>query len=104
MKRYNNIIEAGYCEAYYLLYYIPKTFYTSGSYGWNADIYHLKSNVALVTGYIPFGNLENHKMLEKYNKEAEKIIKSKDVIEEEKRNLIDNLLEKFIEEILKEED
>lgn len=58
------IIELGYCEIQRLLDiagYEP-TYYTSGVYGWNSDLYviHLKDGrtAIICTGYRPFGTVE----------------------------------------------
>lgn len=80
MYRYfgkKNIIRVGYCGLHYLLLEFPAVYYTSGVYGWNADI-HVISNgypsFAICCGYRPFGN-EDEKLraiCEKYNKKLEK--------------------------------
>jgi hypothetical protein len=56
MDNYSSIIKTGYCSIQYLLRYVEPSAYTCGSDGWNADIYLIK-NVAIVTGYKPFGNI-----------------------------------------------
>lgn len=50
-----NIICLGYCVNQRLITRFAPLFYTSGVYGWNADIYDF-GNFAICTGYRPFGN------------------------------------------------
>lgn len=45
----------GYCEYQDILDYLEENAYTCGVYGWNADIYEMRDNMAIVTGYRPFG-------------------------------------------------
>ena len=52
----------------YLLSYTKSAGYTSGVYGWNADIYLFYcDDIAIVTGYRPFGE---HILLEKFINEV----------------------------------
>ena len=53
---YRKVIRIGYCELQDLLRFESPDAYTCGVYGWNADIYTF-GNVAIVTGYRPFGNI-----------------------------------------------
>lgn len=55
-QNYYKIIKVGYCNLQYLLQYEEPVAYTSGVYGWNADVYDF-GNIAIVTGYRPFGNI-----------------------------------------------
>ena len=49
-NNYNKVIKAFYAELHYLLKITEPVAYTSGVYGWNADIYDF-GNTAIVTGY-----------------------------------------------------
>lgn len=70
---YGSVIKIGYCDLQYLLKYESPIAYTSGVYGWNADIYDF-GGVAIVTGYRPFGNIRpNWEIINKYEREAENI-------------------------------
>lgn len=96
---YRNIIKVDYCDLQNLLKYESPIAYTSGIYGWNADIYDF-GGTAICTGYRPFGNIRpNWEIMDKYEKEAENIYKSyryKDRID-----ALKDLQKKFIEEVLK---
>ena len=45
----------GYCDYQDVFKYLDANAYTCGVYGWNADIYEVGGNFAIVTGYRPFG-------------------------------------------------
>lgn len=99
MENYDKIICVGYCDLQYLLRCKEASYYTDGVYGWNADIY-ICGDVAIVTGYRPFGNIEaNYAICKKYEDKAEMIVKSRDyrVIDSQLNLLIFN----FIEEVTK---
>lgn len=97
---FKNIISVGYCDLQYLLNYKTPTYYTSGIYGWNSDIYVIDNNTVIVTGYRPFGNISNYKIIRKYEEKAEKIThelynQSGDKLEHD----LNCLLNEFIKEI-----
>lgn len=56
-QNFKKIIKVGYCELQFFLKNQKPEYYTAGVYGWNADIYIFK-DIALVTGYRPFGNIK----------------------------------------------
>lgn len=105
-SNYRNIIRLGAVELYYLLKFTEPVAYTSGVYGWNADIYDL-GNVAIVTGYRPFGNISpDYKIVEKYNQLGREIYEeehdpAKDWNEEreDQENRLNQLIQKFIKEV-----
>lgn len=99
-EKYRYIICIGYADLQHLLAHIEPTAYTAGVYGWNADIYII-NGVAIVTGYRPFGNIKaDYDICEKYESEANQIIKSV-YNYEERKTALDNLISKFIEEVAK---
>lgn len=72
---YKNIISIGYCGAQYLLSGLNREGWTCGAYGWNADIFEINRTTAIVTGYRPFGNIDNkYKYLQEYEKKSRKNI------------------------------
>lgn len=98
---YKNIIEIGYCGAQYLLGGQDARFYTYGVYGWNADVYEINYNTCIVTGYRPFGNIEcNYKLLNEYEKKAEKIMLNYSIDYNKRIKKVNNLLEAFIDELM----
>ena len=110
-NNYKNIIRLGAVELYYLLKFTDPAAYTSGVYGWNADIYDF-DNVVIVTGYRPFGNISpNYKLVEKYNQLGKAIYeeehnpsKAWNEEQEEKENRLNQLINQFIKEVTKQEE
>ena len=74
---FKHVVELGYCELYDTLHVLEPSFYTCGIYGWNADVYVIDSETAIVTGYRPFGKRPNRDILERF-KEAEKNVNETD--------------------------
>lgn len=103
---YRHVICIGYCNLQYLLYYRKAFAYTSGVYGWNADIYDMGRGVAICTGYRPFGNIRaDYNLQKEYNDKAERIVLSWGKYEhDEKLKMLDELLNEFIEKALKEDE
>lgn len=105
-NNYRNIIRVGASDLHYLLKFTEPVAYTSGVYGWNADVYDF-GNIAIVTGYRPFGNISpDYKIVDKYNELGKEIYyeehdPTKDWNEEreEKENRLNQLIQKFIEEL-----
>lgn len=102
MSSYKNVISIGYCDACYLLRPLQPQFYTCGVYGWNSDIYQYNYNVAIVTGYRPFGNIHAsyNKNVSKYNEKARKIYDNYELDYEAQDKKVMKLLDKFIMECL----
>lgn len=69
MNNYNKVIRIGYCNLHNLLYYQTPSAYTTRQEGWGADIYHVNIDIAIATGYAPFGNVKpKYDTLRKYEK------------------------------------
>lgn len=65
-----NIIEVPYADLQNLLRYEDAEAYTSGVYGWNADIYCV-GGFAICTGYRPFGGIKaDREITRKYDTAA----------------------------------
>ena len=99
---YRNIIEVGYCGLQHLLYYKDPVAYTSGVYGWNADIYEIGRGSAICTGYRPFGDIRvDYELAKEYDNKAREIIHNTR-FDGNPREKIDELLSEFIEKVLGE--
>ena len=73
MSNFTEIMEVDYCVIQSLLNHFSPQYYTSGVYGWNADIYIIDEMV-IVTGYRPFGTFRpDIKEIERVNKEYEQL-------------------------------
>ena len=68
-------ISVGYCDLQNLLNWKRRAAHTEGVYGWNADVYTFddRQNVAIVTGYRPFGESVDSELIRKYEKKARKV-------------------------------
>lgn len=71
---YNRVFCVNYCELQFTLGLLDPDFYTAGIYGWNADIYEIDSNTALVTGYRPFGTYLKYADYHKFEEKAKAVV------------------------------
>ena len=79
-QNYKKIINVGYCKLQNFLKHETPKYYTAGIYGWNSDIY-VFGDIALATGYRPFGNIEIKNEIIEHIEEKSKISKTADVYE-----------------------
>lgn len=78
-ENYSNVLVIGYAEYQDLLDKYKADYYTSGVYGWNANIFTIdKLDTAIVTGYRPFGEWLSDEQLEIFKKYDEKAKKLKE--------------------------
>lgn len=97
---YNTIINLSYCATQNLLNLENPIAYTSGTYGWNADIYDLGGSVAIVTGYRPFGNVKpTYNKIKEYEDKAEKIRYNRDLTGQEQKEQLKQLINEFVKEV-----
>lgn len=80
------IIPIGYCKAQFLLLgREPMWYTTSRVYGWRADVYYLGEDLAIATGYAPFGDIRlSYDFIQKYETEAAEAIAKRDEAEHER--------------------
>ncbi len=86
----------GYCELQNLLKGVDRNAYTSGVYGWNADIYDF-GGVTIVTGYRPFG--KRYISAEKYEKQADAVSCDLNLDYDKKMKKIATIRKRFIEKL-----
>lgn len=91
-----NVKNAGYCDLQNLLRCHEPNAYASGAYGWNFDVYKIYG-VTICTGYrgLPGKRLEH---IGEYENKASNIWygkAGKDMIWDEKRAAVENLLHEF---------
>lgn len=73
-KTNNTVILVPYCAMQEALIFECREAYTSGVYGWNADIYRVNADTVIVTGYRPFGNVKpSLELCNEYNEKVGKI-------------------------------
>lgn len=92
LQRFKKVIKVPYCKAQNLTRFLDPIAYTSGIYGWSADIYDLGYGVALCTGYKPFGESIDSKFLAELDEKA-RIIGYSSMPYEEKIAQVAKLLE-----------
>ena len=98
---YENVISAGYCKLQYLLNWESPVAYTTSSAGWAADVYDF-GDIAIVTGYQPFGNIKpDYETLKRFDDQAKEIIKSRAYGPKYMKDLLDKLISEFIAEVIK---
>lgn len=102
MASFPRVYEVGYCRLQSLFSCIEPSFYTCGVYGWNSDVYSF-GDVAVVTGYRPFGKPVPSGVGEKYEVKAREIIESEWRYEARKA-LLGNLIAEFLEEVQEGQD
>lgn len=69
---YEKVYKIGYCDAQTLLKFENPVAYTAGCCGWNSDIYDFGS-IAISTGYNPTGHSVDYEIVNRYEKQAQKI-------------------------------
>lgn len=95
---YGKKICVGYADLQHLLRYEDANGYTCGVYGWNANIYEIDGNTAIITGYRPFGNIHpDYEIIRQYNKQAEEIQRTSDSNTAKEKTK--ELLQKFVDEV-----
>ena len=99
-QSYKNIINVGYCRLQHLLYFNNAEYYISGIYGWNCDVYQTNPETVIVTGYKVCGTMVEYTIVEKYDTLAAEIISNKDISWDDKKFQVNNLLEKFVKEVI----
>lgn len=78
------------------------SFYNSGVYGWNYDVYVYDYKTILVTGYrnLPY-NIRNYKIEEKYNALYDEAIKDLPFGDDKKWTIATEIMQKYVEEMIK---
>lgn len=95
---FKKIVCVGYCNLQHLLNYESPTYYTTRREGWASDIY-IFGNIAISTGYAPFGNIRvNYDIEKKYDEKAQKIVENWDLNYNDKIKKVNKLLKKFLKE------
>ena len=95
----SKVINIGYCAAQNLLRFNESTAYSSGTYGWNCNFHQIDKNTVIATGY-RVGKLVNYTIVEKYDNLAAEIISNKNISWDDKKSQVNELLEKFIKEVV----
>ena len=92
------ILCVGYCELQYLLRGREEIAYTSGVYGWNADIYDI-GGFLIVSGYRPFGERLDYELLKSFEERARAIWGDYSKSYETRKQEAETLLARFIDQV-----
>jgi len=95
--RHEEVYGVGYCKLQYLLRSEEPIAYSAGIYGWSCDYYKI-GDIYISTGYSPIGKKADYKIVEHFNKLAEKTYDSSISWEEGKRRR-SMLLKRFAKKI-----
>jgi len=98
---YNNIYSIGYCGAQNLLQGVKPFAYSKGAYGWSCDYYEI-GNACISTGYNPIGENIDYDLVRKYDDKAKAIFDNYNVDYQKRKNKVNKLLVKFINELKKQ--
>lgn len=103
MRRFDNVINVGYCDLQHLLTCESPEAYTTTSDGWGADIYDF-GDTAIVTGYSPFGNVKpDYSFIRQFEKNAEEVKNDIPAAEwEHRKKVLGELIVKFIKTVKEE--
>lgn len=72
---FGHIISIGYCNIQTLLRDTTPDYYLTRVEGWAADVYVFSSNIAIVTGYDPVGNIKPpYELQQKYENKAREAV------------------------------
>lgn len=98
MNGYYKVLAVPYCSLQHLLHYENEIAYTTRSEGWGADIYDF-GNIAIVTGYAPFGNVRaGYDLNKKYDDLACEIVNDYNTPYAERKAKLDALIKEYIKE------
>ncbi len=93
-----NIYSIGYCNAQFLLQGVNPFAYSSGTYGWACDYYEIEG-ICISTGYSSIGKDIDYNLVRKYDDKAMKILDNYNLDYQKRKNKVNKLLLKFINEI-----
>lgn len=92
---YPIVAYCGYCDLQYTLYFTRKFGHTERAEGWGCNVYVIAPDIALTTGYDPFGNRRLPlAFTERYEEKAKQILAENsysDTAEEELEALLNEL-------------
>lgn len=97
---FTTIIRLSYCSAQFLLRYCTPIYYTySNIYGWRSDIYIISDNIAISTGYAPFGNISPaYDIVKDYDDRARAVCETVRNYDD-RRAVINSYLSEFIKKV-----
>ena len=101
-ESFSTIISVNYASLQHLLTYETPQYYCTRAQDWACDIY-IFGNVAIVTGYDPFGNVEpSHELRKEVDWYAENILSSSHRDYQKKKEILRRMIDEFIRRSLLE--
>lgn len=99
LSGYSVTVCVPYCAAQTLLNYgAREVAYTVRREGWAADVFELSDNIAIITGYAPFGKIRpDYETVKAYEKAAREVVENTSDYEKRK-SIIKALLAAFVAE------
>lgn len=95
---YTHIIGTGYCNLQFLLRFEEPFAYSARAEGWACDYYDI-DDVLICTGYAPMRSKRtksNYQIEHEYNEKAREIYNNYDLLYEERKKQIEELLHEYI--------
>lgn len=78
LNNFTKVFRCGYCDLQNIYKFTEPTYYNSGVYGWNCDIYTYGLTVAITTGYRNLkGSRIPDEIIRKYDKIAREILEKR---------------------------
>lgn len=97
---YKKVFRCGYCDLQIIYKFVEPTYYNTGVYGWNCDIYTYGSSIAITTGYRNMrGERIPYDILIKYDKIAREILEKRLTYNELEKELAKNRMN-FLNELI----
>lgn len=97
-SQYRTILKVSYCALQYLLSFQNEFAYSTRAEGWACDYYDI-DGICISTGYAPIGESVGYDICKEYDDKALVIKCDNSMSYEQQKELIDSLLNEFIEKV-----
>ena len=101
-ENYPHIINVGFCDLQRLLVFRAPDYYISGVYGWNCDVYVIRPDIVICTGYrTPHKLNVDRATIDNFEMAAEKVCRYYNFNSTKAERRINELIEEFINMVVK---
>jgi hypothetical protein len=97
-ESFSKVYSVSYCNLQWLLNYTEPFAYSTRKEGWACDYYRI-GDVVISTGYAPIGSSVSYELQKKYDDMARDIVCDNEATCEQKRDLVENLINDFLKEL-----
>ena len=98
---YKYIIKVPYCRLQYLLAFENPIYYHANGLGWRADIYQITEDIAICTGYAPYGNIcPDYEILREFDEKAAAVLGNYELDYQQRRDRLQYLINMFIDNVV----